>query len=215
MNAYALWVDLRERGFRLSAASSGALVVDYPQGCLDDRTRRQIMQYKTALLVLLAANTDGPSPSNSTAAVSLPATETNPSATGSPLQTSMPMPGRLRELTLIRTWLASIGETNEAIVEEVLTRCERHPDALRYFLGRSGEITAGRSGVVDDRVTCRTCSQLRTEGLCLAAARGELRGCAKHYRPLPDRRQRCEGYQPKPGLDSGPNGRERWPFLLD
>ena len=34
-------------------------------------------------------------------------------------------------------WLSSIGETDPAIVSEVLKRCRHDPDALQYFLRRA------------------------------------------------------------------------------
>jgi hypothetical protein len=34
----------------------------------------------------------------------------------------------------IRRWLASIGETDETIIEDVLSRCQRDPDALARYL---------------------------------------------------------------------------------
>jgi hypothetical protein len=34
-------------------------------------------------------------------------------------------------------WLSSIGETDPAVVSEVLNRCRQDPDALQYFLRRA------------------------------------------------------------------------------
>ena len=36
-------------------------------------------------------------------------------------------------------WLSSIGETDPAMVAEVINRCRQDPDALQYFLMRSKE----------------------------------------------------------------------------
>jgi len=118
------------------------------------------------------------------------------------------------DLSRIRTWLASIGETDEGIITELLTRCCQDLEALRYYLGRSNEVPVASVDLADDRVTCRTCANLTADGRCLAAARGEMTGSARRYSPPPDRLQRCEGYQPKPDQADGRPGRERWPFLL-
>ena len=39
----------------------------------------------------------------------------------------------------ILAWLAHIGETDPAIIAEVLASCRRDGEALAYFLGRAGE----------------------------------------------------------------------------
>ena len=45
-----------------------------------------------------------------------------------------------RDEQAIRSWLALIGETDPAIIADVLGKCQRDPDALRYFLSRSKEV---------------------------------------------------------------------------
>jgi len=45
--------------------------------------------------------------------------------------------------TEIRSWLAAIGETDQATIAEVLIGCRQDEDVRRYFLDRTGEIPAG------------------------------------------------------------------------
>jgi len=40
----------------------------------------------------------------------------------------------------IINWLASIGETEQAIIEETIDRCKTDPDTLSYFLQRADGI---------------------------------------------------------------------------
>jgi hypothetical protein len=40
---------------------------------------------------------------------------------------------------LIRSWLASIGETDAQIINEVLENCARDDSCRRYFLERAAE----------------------------------------------------------------------------
>jgi hypothetical protein len=42
----------------------------------------------------------------------------------------------------IRAWLALIGETDLAVVREVLGNCRSNSEARDYFLGRAAESTA-------------------------------------------------------------------------
>jgi len=45
--------------------------------------------------------------------------------------------------TEIRSWLAAIGETDQATIAEVLIGCRQDEDVRRYLLDRTGEIPAG------------------------------------------------------------------------
>lgn len=40
-------------------------------------------------------------------------------------------------------WLARIGETDEACINEVLEQCKTDPDARRYYVMRSKEVCNG------------------------------------------------------------------------
>lgn len=40
-------------------------------------------------------------------------------------------------------WLASIGETDQACIDEVLEQCKTDPDARKYYVMRSEEVFNG------------------------------------------------------------------------
>lgn len=62
---------------------------------------------------------------------------------------------------------------------------------------------------------CTRCRNLARSGLCLSAARGELR-CARDYEPtIPRQPRRCIGYLPTEGDPDPRPGRERWPELIE
>ncbi|MBN8436953.1 MAG: hypothetical protein J0L95_02740 [Candidatus Accumulibacter sp.] len=44
-----------------------------------------------------------------------------------------------RQESAVMAWLAQIGESDEAIVGDVLAQCRHDEDARQYFLGRAGE----------------------------------------------------------------------------
>jgi hypothetical protein len=46
------------------------------------------------------------------------------------------------EEAAIRAWLALIGETDSAVVREVIDSCRSDPAALAYFIRRAAESTA-------------------------------------------------------------------------
>ena len=45
------------------------------------------------------------------------------------------------DMAAIRLWLSHIGETDPAIIDEVLDKCRTDPDAMDYFAGRAGEVS--------------------------------------------------------------------------
>ena len=47
---------------------------------------------------------------------------------------------------LVLAWLESIGETDQAIIDEVLQRCKEDADALAYFVWRGRQAVALRRG---------------------------------------------------------------------
>ena len=53
----------------------------------------------------------------------------------------------LKDLTadfaLINKWLAHIGETDKACIDEVLDACRENPEAMAYFVHRSREVNNG------------------------------------------------------------------------
>lgn len=49
----------------------------------------------------------------------------------------------------VLAWLAAIGETDEAIIGDVLRQCRQDEDARRYFLGRAGDAVPD-DGLIND-----------------------------------------------------------------
>jgi hypothetical protein len=77
----------------------------------------------------------------------------------------------------ILAWLYSIGETDQALIDDVLQYCTDNPEALAYYLERS------KSVIEDDRHYCRECLNLRN-GYCIK----------KRFRPVDDLPRRCEDF---------------------
>lgn len=104
--------------------------------------------------------------------------------------------------------LAAIGETDQAIVAEVLTLCRHDDDARAYYLVRAGYAVTD-----DDRRCCWQCSNLRS-GVCFVARPGGLVPANRGYRPAsPGVLQRCAGYAPNANDTDQRPGCERWPGL--
>ncbi|MEF8730286.1 MAG: hypothetical protein V5B34_19120 [Accumulibacter sp.] len=68
--------------------------------------------------------------------------DTYPSALAAePIEASRRQPATMltgKKETAVVAWLAQIGESDEAIVGEVLAQCRHDADARQYFLGRAG-----------------------------------------------------------------------------
>jgi hypothetical protein len=62
-------------------------------------------------------------------------------------------------------WLAQIGESDEAIVGDLLAQCRHDEDARQYFLGRAGEAHAD----TDDHRRCDWRGNL-CSGVCVVAS---------------------------------------------
>lgn len=90
-------------------------------------------------------------------------------------------------------WLALSGETDQEIIDDVLSRCESDPEARAYFLMRVNEALKPRG---DDRRHCEECGNLDKYGYCLAAMRGELDGLARKYQPWCGLPRRCDSFRP-------------------
>jgi len=92
----------------------------------------------------------------------------------------------------VLAWLAQIGETDQAIVGEVLTACRYDCDARAYYLGRAG----ANPQIDGDRRCCSQCSNLRS-GVCVVAQPSGLVSAIVGYRPAsPSMLQRCAGWSP-------------------
>lgn len=61
--------------------------------------------------------------------------------------------------TRLLAWLAHIEETDPAVIEEILARCDGDMDARAYFLER-----AGREVPEPCEVTCGQCTHFRRTG---------------------------------------------------
>lgn len=129
-----------------------------------------------------------------------------------PMVVAPASPLTTREETAIREWLASIEETDPAIIADVLNQCRADEDAHTYFIQRADE--GARPAVLDsDLRRCEQCANLTGRGLCLAARRGEI-VASRNYEPIRDLPRRCEGYSPGPDDPDRRPGRERWPGLI-
>jgi hypothetical protein len=97
-----------------------------------------------------------------------------------------------RQEAAVVGWLAQIGESDEAIVGDVLAQCRHDEDARQYFLGRAGE---SATSVMDDRRRCDQCGHLRS-GVCVVAKPGGVVSAIRGYRPATGVPQRCLAYMP-------------------
>jgi hypothetical protein len=82
----------------------------------------------------------------------------------------------------ILAWLSHIGETDKAIIDDVLEYCANDPEAMAYYLGRAREIPP-QADLEDDRHYCRECLNLRN-GYCIR----------QRFRPVDDLPRRCEDF---------------------
>lgn len=114
--------------------------------------------------------------------------------------------------SVIRSWLAQIEETDEAIIAHVLNRCRQDVEARGYFMRLASEMPRPEP-LPDDRRRCGQCLNLTGRGLCLAALRGEI-VANRDYEPLRALPRRCEGYMPGADDPDRRTGRERWPGLI-
>lgn len=112
----------------------------------------------------------------------------------------------------IRSWLAQIEETDEAIIAHVLNRCRQDVGARGYFIRLASEMPRPEP-LPDDRRRCGQCLNLTGRGLCLAAGRGEI-VANREYEPVRDLLRRCEGRLPGADAPDRRTGRERWPGLI-
>lgn len=109
----------------------------------------------------------------------------------------------------VLAWLSEIGETDRAIVAEVLALCRHDDDARAYYL-----IRAGYAVTDDERRRCSQCGNLRS-GVCVVARPGGLVSAIVGYRPaLPGVLHRCAGYPPNASDTDQRSGRERCPGLI-
>lgn len=70
-----------------------------------------------------------------------------------------------KQETAVAAWLAQIGESDETIIDDVLTVCRQDDDLRAYYLGRAaadsaGTLGGGSCGMVVDRAIWRACGPL-------------------------------------------------------
>ncbi len=87
-------------------------------------------------------------------------------------------PGSNAKTAIVR-WLHSIGETDQALIDDVLDYCASNPEALSYYLKRAEEVP-----LPDDRHHCRECLHLNSGGYCIR----------HRFRPVDDLPRRCEDF---------------------
>jgi hypothetical protein len=121
-------------------------------------------------------------------------------------------PLSMEDEAAVRRWLTEIGETDEAMVAEVIEQCQRDADAREYFTGRAAAELPKPDPFPDDRRTCDQCANLIARR-CQAAKRGEI-VASRNYEPIRDLPRRCEGYAPGAADADRRPGRERWPGLI-
>lgn len=119
------------------------------------------------------------------------------------------------EETAIRAWLALIEETDQAMIAEVIERCQRDAEARKYFTGRAAAELPMPDPGTDNRRACGQCANLTATGHCRAAQQGELLGTSPRYRPDPARLWRCVGYLPAAGEPDRRTADELWPGLRE
>ena len=92
----------------------------------------------------------------------------------------------------------------------VLTEARRRQlaDAKPELLALVSRLEPG-----DDRRWCHQCRNLGADGLCQAAARGELR-TARRYQPIDWPPRRCIAYVPQAADADQRSGRERWNWIM-
>lgn len=149
--------DLRALGVEVSLSEEGKVRLRAAPGVLTPQLKQAIVEAKPRLLdelrrhrqeavnVVNMVNFDahclttgiGPSPaSRNDHRAPAAETVTDPKQSGALLDGGLSSEGE----TAVLAWLAQIGESDEAIVGDVLAQCRHDADARQYFLGRAGEI---------------------------------------------------------------------------
>ena len=113
---------------------------------------------------------------------------------------------------LIRSWLAYIEETDPSIIDHVLSQCRTDLDKRNYFIWMTGTVPQPVN-FSDDRRFCTQCANLKKNGRCRAAQRGEII-VSRHHEPTQTILCGCEGYMP--GTDNSDRlpDREHWSGLI-
>ena len=213
MTAATILRDLAAAGVTLSLSAAGTIKATGEKGAVA-RWLATIKENKVDIIALLSEGASGkPCRAASrwllhfsdrkplTMAFSPPTTHTKvlasyPSALAAePIEASQRQPATMltgRQETAVVAWLAQVGESDEALVGDVLARCRHDEDARQYFVGRAGECATVDT---DDRRWCDQCGNLRS-GVCTVAKPRGIASANNGYRPAPGVPQRCLAFVP-------------------
>lgn len=94
----------------------------------------------------------------------------------------------------IRSWLEQIGETDAAIIADVMQRCQQDSEARAYFTDIRQNSDERISNIrTDDRRTCSQCKNLSGR-VCSIACPGGVVSAVKGYTPNRTTLMRCAGF---------------------
>jgi hypothetical protein len=123
-------LEIRQCGFQVEF-KDGFIEVKPPSKLTDDQ-RKFIAANKSEIILELKAELDGK-------------------------KIVTPKPIKNWQLSLIKKWLAHIGETDQELIDDVLEQCQADPEALAYFLKRHAEIVKPSQPNNRRRVKCGDC----------------------------------------------------------
>jgi len=171
--------DLRALGVEVSLSEEGKVRLRAAPGVLTPQLKQAIVEAKPRLLDELRRHRQEPvnvvnmvnfdAHCLTTGIGPSPASKNDHRAPASDTVTRLKQPGALLDgglssegETAVLAWLAQIGESDEAIVGDVLAQCRHDADARQYFLGRAGEIASPSGwttgGAVTNVATCALAS---------------------------------------------------------
>ena len=97
-----------------------------------------------------------------------------------------------QDIYAINTWLTSISETDQAIIDDTFKACCENSATLKFIHEEVRKLTPILN-LKDDRHHCHQCQNLTPRGLCLAARRGEI-NADRNYYPNDDLPRRCGAF---------------------
>jgi len=102
-----------------------------------------------------------------------------------------PMPDQ--EESLIRQWLAQVGEHDRQTVEQVIRACNMD------LLSRDFHLRQAWEHLSEDRVTCMQCANRQRDGHCHGVPAGQFPRGSQYWRPDPNIKRRCHYFMVKEG----------------
>jgi len=100
------------------------------------------------------------------------------------------------EESLIRQWLAQIGEHDPQTLAEVIHTCQIDLLSRDYHLRQAWE------EVTDDRINCTDCSHLQDDGQCTGVPIGVMPRGGRYWQPDQTIKRRCKYFLTKPPADT-------------